>query len=165
MPFPCIAGLVGVKIAGAAPELEMVTDCCPQLLGVSGSPGRRTARGSWGGGGEPGTEGSGIPPPGSFGGKAGQCRRREGKAPVVGVGRRSDMGNAPICQACHSRKGLRTQGNIQDLDKIPDYYGCNGEESKDPEALVSLGRRKRGSKGKIKIRVARVGFEKDLCSA
>ncbi|XP_014816394.1 PREDICTED: ankyrin-2 isoform X3 [Calidris pugnax] len=24
---------------------------------------------------------------------------------------------------------------MQDLDKIPDYYGCNGEESKDPEAL------------------------------
>ncbi|XP_051473924.1 ankyrin-2 isoform X8 [Apus apus] len=45
------------------------------------------------------------------------------------------MGNAPICQACHSEKGLRTQGNIQDLDKTPDYYGCNSEESKDPEAL------------------------------
>ncbi|KAM6401731.1 ankyrin-2 isoform 44-T44 [Pluvialis apricaria] len=45
------------------------------------------------------------------------------------------MGNAPICQACHSGKGLRTQGNIQDLDKTPDYYGCNSEESKDPEAL------------------------------
>ncbi|XP_069664607.1 ankyrin-2 isoform X36 [Haliaeetus albicilla] len=45
------------------------------------------------------------------------------------------MGNAPICQSCHSDKGLRTQGNIQDLDKTPDYYGCNSEESKDPEAL------------------------------
>ncbi|XP_030305964.1 ankyrin-2 isoform X1 [Calypte anna] len=45
------------------------------------------------------------------------------------------MGNAPLCQACHSEKGLQTQGNIQDLDKTPDYYGCNSEESKDPEAL------------------------------
>ncbi|XP_042652561.1 ankyrin-2 isoform X7 [Tyto alba] len=45
------------------------------------------------------------------------------------------MGNAPICQACHSDKGLRTQGNIPDLDKTPDYYGCNSEESKGPEAL------------------------------
>ncbi|XP_037990870.1 ankyrin-2 isoform X9 [Motacilla alba alba] len=45
------------------------------------------------------------------------------------------MGNAPICQACHSEKGLRTQGNIQDLDKTPDYYGYNSEESKEPEAL------------------------------
>ncbi|XP_066174458.1 ankyrin-2 isoform X5 [Sylvia atricapilla] len=45
------------------------------------------------------------------------------------------MGNAPICQACHSEKGLRTPGNIQDLDKTPDYYGYNSEESKEPEAL------------------------------
>ncbi|XP_065592929.1 ankyrin-2 [Cyrtonyx montezumae] len=44
------------------------------------------------------------------------------------------MGNAPICQACHSDKGMRTPGNIQDLDRIPDYYGCNCEESKEPEA-------------------------------
>ncbi|XP_068009963.1 ankyrin-2 isoform X23 [Melanerpes formicivorus] len=45
------------------------------------------------------------------------------------------MGNAPICQACHSDKGISTQGIIQDLDKIPDYYGFISEESKDPEAL------------------------------
>ncbi|XP_054060149.1 ankyrin-2 isoform X1 [Rissa tridactyla] len=45
------------------------------------------------------------------------------------------MGNAPICQACHSDKGLGTQGNLQDLDKTPDYYGYNSEESKDPDAL------------------------------
>ncbi|XP_064509885.1 ankyrin-2 isoform X43 [Pseudopipra pipra] len=45
------------------------------------------------------------------------------------------MGNAPICQACHSEKGLRAQGNIQELDKTPDYYGFNSEESKDPEVL------------------------------
>lgn len=49
------------------------------------------------------------------------------------------MGNAPICQACHSDKGISAQGILQDLDKIPDYYGFISEESKDPEALVSLG--------------------------
>ncbi|TRZ18665.1 hypothetical protein HGM15179_008418 [Zosterops borbonicus] len=38
-------------------------------------------------------------------------------------------------KACHSEKGLRTQGNIQDLDKTPDYYGFNSEESKEPEAV------------------------------
>ncbi|XP_065542220.1 ankyrin-2 isoform X3 [Lathamus discolor] len=45
------------------------------------------------------------------------------------------MGNAPICQSCNSDKGVRTQGNMQDLDKILDYYGCNSEERKDPEAM------------------------------
>ncbi|XP_042726683.1 ankyrin-2 isoform X11 [Lagopus leucura] len=44
------------------------------------------------------------------------------------------MGNAPVCHACHSDKGMRTPGNMQDLDRIPDYYGCNCEESKEPEA-------------------------------
>ncbi|XP_074922285.1 ankyrin-2 isoform X16 [Chelonoidis abingdonii] len=44
------------------------------------------------------------------------------------------MGNAPVCQSCHTGKSIRAQGNIEDLDKIPDYYGCNNEESKDPEA-------------------------------
>ncbi|XP_074983693.1 ankyrin-2 isoform X14 [Caretta caretta] len=44
------------------------------------------------------------------------------------------MGNAPVCQSCHTGKSIRAQGNIQDLDKIPDYYGYNNEESKDPEA-------------------------------
>ncbi|XP_066852975.1 ankyrin-2 isoform X5 [Anser cygnoides] len=45
------------------------------------------------------------------------------------------MGNAPLCQSCHSDKGVRAPGNLQDLDKTPDYYGCNSEESKDPQAL------------------------------
>ncbi|XP_077790103.1 ankyrin-2 isoform X45 [Podarcis muralis] len=45
------------------------------------------------------------------------------------------MGNAPVCQACHTEKGVRVQGNIQDVDKIPDYYGCNNEEAKYPETL------------------------------
>eukprot|EP00075_Anas_platyrhynchos_P023096 XP_027312349.1 ankyrin-2 isoform X27 [Anas platyrhynchos] len=44
------------------------------------------------------------------------------------------MGNAPLCQSCHSDKGVRAPGNLQDLDKIPDYYGCNSEESKEPQA-------------------------------
>lgn len=48
------------------------------------------------------------------------------------------MGNAPVCQSCHTVKSIRAQGNIQDLDKIPDYYGYNNEESKDPEAQVSF---------------------------
>lgn len=72
------------------------------------------------------------------------------------------MGNAPICQACHSEKGLRTQGNIQDLDRTPDYYGYNSEESKEPEALVSFGWRKQESQGKIQMRVVHVAFIKDL---
>ncbi|KAJ7410657.1 ankyrin 2 [Pitangus sulphuratus] len=38
-------------------------------------------------------------------------------------------------KACHSDKGLRAQGNVQDLDKTPDYYGFSSEGSKDPEAL------------------------------
>lgn len=48
------------------------------------------------------------------------------------------MGNAPLCQACHTDKGVRLQGNIQDVEKFTDYYGCNSEDSKDPEAVVSL---------------------------
>ncbi|XP_075785913.1 ankyrin-2 isoform X42 [Pelodiscus sinensis] len=43
------------------------------------------------------------------------------------------MGNAPVCQSCHTSKSIRAQGNISDLDKIPDYYGYNNEESKEPE--------------------------------
>ncbi|XP_039194227.1 ankyrin-2 isoform X33 [Crotalus tigris] len=45
------------------------------------------------------------------------------------------MGNAPICQACGTDKGVRVQGNVQDADKIPDYYGCNNGVNKDPEGL------------------------------
>ncbi|XP_074849516.1 ankyrin-2 isoform X2 [Carettochelys insculpta] len=43
------------------------------------------------------------------------------------------MGNAPVCQSCHTSKSIRAHGNIQDLDKISDYYGYNNEESKAPE--------------------------------
>ncbi|XP_077156633.1 ankyrin-2 isoform X7 [Paroedura picta] len=45
------------------------------------------------------------------------------------------MGNAPLCQTCHTDKGVRLQGNIQDVEKFMDYYGCNSEDSKDPEAV------------------------------
>ncbi|XP_034298200.1 ankyrin-2 isoform X5 [Pantherophis guttatus] len=45
------------------------------------------------------------------------------------------MGNAPICQACGTDKGVRVQGNVQDADKIPDYYGCNNGMNKDLEGL------------------------------
>ncbi|KAK6494012.1 ankyrin-2-like [Huso huso] len=41
------------------------------------------------------------------------------------------MGNAPLCHSCHSDKGIRGKGSLQNLDKSPDYYGC--EISKDPE--------------------------------
>ncbi|RXM35185.1 Ankyrin-2 [Acipenser ruthenus] len=41
------------------------------------------------------------------------------------------MGNAPLCHSCHSDKGMRGKGSLQNLDKIPDYYGY--EINKDPE--------------------------------
>uniref|UniRef100_A0A8V0XFG1 Ankyrin 2 n=1 Tax=Gallus gallus TaxID=9031 RepID=A0A8V0XFG1_CHICK len=96
----------------AVPELEMVTDCCLQLLGfrVLCGTGRRA-------------EGVGV-----------QSTGAPTAVPLGGVAGRTAMGNAPICHACHSDKGMRTPGNIQDLDRIPDYYGCNCEESKEPEA-------------------------------
>lgn len=57
------------------------------------------------------------------------------------------MGNVPLCQACQTNKGVSVQGNIQDVDKIPDYYGYNNsEDSKDLETLVSLKRVQRGKK-------------------
>nr|XP_015200984.1 PREDICTED: ankyrin-2 isoform X6 [Lepisosteus oculatus] len=44
------------------------------------------------------------------------------------------MGNAALCQSCHSDKGMKkTKGSLQNLDKIPDYYGC--DISKEPESL------------------------------
>uniref|UniRef100_A0ACB8E8K0 Uncharacterized protein n=1 Tax=Sphaerodactylus townsendi TaxID=933632 RepID=A0ACB8E8K0_9SAUR len=46
------------------------------------------------------------------------------------------MGNAPLCQACHTGKGVNVQGNIQDVEKFTDYYGCNSEDSKEPEAVT-----------------------------
>ncbi|CAH2300734.1 ankyrin-2 isoform X3 [Pelobates cultripes] len=37
------------------------------------------------------------------------------------------MGNAPLCQTCHTDKGIGPYENIPDLDKISDYYGFMSE--------------------------------------
>ncbi|KAL2780832.1 ankyrin-2 isoform 68 [Daubentonia madagascariensis] len=42
------------------------------------------------------------------------------------------MGNAALCSSCHAEKSIRAQGNMQELDKTPDYYGCNSEDVKEP---------------------------------
>nr|XP_039323941.1 LOW QUALITY PROTEIN: ankyrin-2 [Saimiri boliviensis boliviensis] len=42
------------------------------------------------------------------------------------------MGNAALCSSCHADKSIRAQGNMQELDKTPDYYGCNSEDIKEP---------------------------------
>ncbi|XP_072873659.1 ankyrin-2 isoform X6 [Chlorocebus sabaeus] len=42
------------------------------------------------------------------------------------------MGNAALCSSCHADKSIRAQGNMQELDKTPDYYGCNSEDVKEP---------------------------------
>ncbi|XP_053423827.1 ankyrin-2 isoform X2 [Nycticebus coucang] len=42
------------------------------------------------------------------------------------------MGNAALCSSCHAEKSIRAQGNMQELDKTPDYYGCNSEDAKEP---------------------------------
>ncbi|XP_049741442.1 ankyrin-2 isoform X11 [Elephas maximus indicus] len=42
------------------------------------------------------------------------------------------MGNAALCPSCHADKSIRAQGNIQELDKTPDYYGCNSEDVTEP---------------------------------
>ncbi|XP_053559560.1 ankyrin-2 isoform X20 [Bombina bombina] len=42
------------------------------------------------------------------------------------------MGNAPLCQACHTDKII---GNIQELDKTTDYYGYLSDASTEHEVL------------------------------
>ncbi|KAM5159119.1 ankyrin-2 isoform 1-T1 [Callospermophilus lateralis] len=42
------------------------------------------------------------------------------------------MGNAALCSSCHADKSVRAQGNMQDLDRTPDYYGYNSEDVKEP---------------------------------
>ncbi|XP_066576936.1 ankyrin-2 isoform X6 [Amia ocellicauda] len=43
------------------------------------------------------------------------------------------MGNAAFCQSCRSDKGAKGgTGSLQNLDKIPDYYGCDA--SQEPES-------------------------------
>ncbi|KAM5255850.1 ankyrin-2 [Ctenodactylus gundi] len=41
------------------------------------------------------------------------------------------MGNAALCSSCHADKSVRAQGNMQELDKTPEYYGCNSEDCKE----------------------------------
>nr|XP_007997806.2 ankyrin-2 isoform X16 [Chlorocebus sabaeus] len=47
------------------------------------------------------------------------------------------MGNAALCSSCHADKSIRAQGNMQELDKTPDYYGCNSEDVKEPGVWVT----------------------------
>ncbi|XP_047574223.1 ankyrin-2 isoform X15 [Lutra lutra] len=41
------------------------------------------------------------------------------------------MGNAALCPTCHADKSVRAQGHMQELDKTPDYYGCNSEDTRE----------------------------------
>ncbi|XP_045370979.2 ankyrin-2 isoform X20 [Camelus bactrianus] len=41
------------------------------------------------------------------------------------------MGNAALCPSCQADKSVRAQGHLQELDKTPDYYGCNSEDTKE----------------------------------
>ncbi|XP_027453127.1 ankyrin-2 isoform X33 [Zalophus californianus] len=41
------------------------------------------------------------------------------------------MGNAAVCPSCHADKSVRAQGHMQELDKTPDYYGCNSEDTRE----------------------------------
>nr|XP_020019936.1 ankyrin-2 isoform X2 [Castor canadensis] len=44
------------------------------------------------------------------------------------------MGNAALCSSCHAEKSVRAQEHMQELDKTPDYYGCNIEDTKEPRS-------------------------------
>ncbi|XP_031799897.1 ankyrin-2 isoform X6 [Sarcophilus harrisii] len=45
------------------------------------------------------------------------------------------MGNAALCQSCHTEKSIKAQGNMQELDRTPDYYGYNCEDVRESKAL------------------------------
>lgn len=47
------------------------------------------------------------------------------------------MGNAALCPSCHADKSLRAQGHWQELDRTPDYYGCDSEDAKELGPRVS----------------------------
>lgn len=47
------------------------------------------------------------------------------------------MGNAALCPSCHAVKSVRAQGHMQELDRTPDYYGCNSENTTDLGPWVS----------------------------
>ncbi|XP_014640068.1 PREDICTED: ankyrin-2 isoform X16 [Ceratotherium simum simum] len=41
------------------------------------------------------------------------------------------MGNAALCPSCHASKSVGAQGHMPELDKSPDYYGCDSEDTKE----------------------------------
>nr|XP_044623272.1 ankyrin-2 isoform X14 [Equus asinus] len=41
------------------------------------------------------------------------------------------MGNAALCPSCHASKTVGAQGHMPELDKTPDYYGCDSEDTKE----------------------------------
>nr|XP_023492470.1 ankyrin-2 isoform X28 [Equus caballus] len=41
------------------------------------------------------------------------------------------MGNAALCPSCHASKSVGAQGHMPELDKTPDYYGCDSEDTKE----------------------------------
>ncbi|XP_044911891.1 ankyrin-2 isoform X17 [Felis catus] len=41
------------------------------------------------------------------------------------------MGNAALCPSCHADKSVRVHGHMQELDRTPDYYGCNNEDTQE----------------------------------
>ncbi|XP_077611122.1 ankyrin-2 [Crocuta crocuta] len=41
------------------------------------------------------------------------------------------MGNAALCPSCHADKSVRAHGHMQELDRTPDYYGCNSEDTQE----------------------------------
>lgn len=58
------------------------------------------------------------------------------------------MGNAAVCSSCHADKSVRAQGNRQELDKAPDYYGYSSEDVKEPGVRVSFKPQMRRRKGR-----------------
>ncbi|XP_023565882.1 ankyrin-2 isoform X24 [Octodon degus] len=44
------------------------------------------------------------------------------------------MGNTALCTSCHSEKSVRAQGHMQELDKTPEDYGGDGEDTREPGA-------------------------------
>ncbi|KAM6221502.1 ankyrin-2 isoform 3-T3 [Rhynchocyon petersi] len=42
------------------------------------------------------------------------------------------MGNAALCPSCHVDKRIPAPGNMQELDRTLDYYGCNSEDVTEP---------------------------------
>ncbi|XP_040184857.1 ankyrin-2 isoform X32 [Rana temporaria] len=45
------------------------------------------------------------------------------------------MGNAALCQTCHTGKSIGHVGNITELEKILDYYGYISEESSEQDVM------------------------------